>query len=123
MAAFIAAFNPNGNDLDMGGQSLYNIDGLWVDVTGTTLTLDDSYNGKCIRFTNAASIAVTVTGITKGFNCIWKQVGAGVPTFTAGSGQAAETRGSKNKSAGQYAVGGVISDVNGKYTLIGDITT
>lgn len=123
MSAFIAVFNPDGDDADLGGLGIHNNGIVWVDVTGTTLTLDDSYNGKCIRFTNAASIAVTVTGITKGFNCIWKQVGAGVPTFTAGSGQAAETRGSKNKSAGQYAVGGVISDVNGKYTLIGDITT
>lgn len=123
MAAFMSFFNPDGDDADAQGTGIYNNNLVWVDVTGTTLTLDASFNGKGIRFTNAASIAVSVTGIEKGFNCFWKQCGAGVPTFSAGSGQAAETNGSKVKSAGQYAVGGVFSDANGKYTLFGDITT
>jgi hypothetical protein len=123
MSAFIAVFNPDGDDADLGGLGIHNNDIVWVDVTGTTLTLDASYNGKGIRFTSASNITVTVTGIEKGFNCFWKQCGAGVPTFTAGSGQAAETYGSKVKSAGQYACGGVVSDVTGKYTLFGEITT
>lgn len=90
-------------------------------VSGTTYTILESDKNKHIRFTNASAIAVTIPAtLTTSWECSWEQYGAGVPTF---SGTTMRSRGGANKSAGQYAVGGIRQIDSDETILFGDITT
>lgn len=57
-----------------------------VTVTGTTLTLAATHNGKILLFTNGAAITLTVpAGLGTGFSCQIVQMGAGQVTPTVSS--------------------------------------
>lgn len=90
-------------------------------VSGTTYTVLESDKNKHIRFTSASAVAVTIPAtLTTSWECSWEQYGAGVPTF---SGVTMRSRGGANKSAGQYAVGGIRQINSSETILFGDITT
>lgn len=97
-----------------------------VDAT-TARTLSSTDNGKLLVFSNASAIVVTLpNNLGVGFNCMIKQKGAGIITFTAASGATRESRGSKYRSGGQLAVASLIVDANSSgtvanYTMTGDL--
>lgn len=74
-------------------------------VTGTSYTLLASDLNRCKRFTNAATITVTVpagTGIIPSFNCVLRQAGSGLLNVVAGSGVTVTTPTTLG-AAGQHA--------------------
>lgn len=90
-------------------------------VAGTTYTVLETDKNKHIRFTSATAVTVTIpANLTTSWECTWEQYGAGVPTF---SGTTMRSRGAANKSAGQYAVGGIRQIDNDETLLFGDIST
>lgn len=56
-----------------------------ITVSGTTLTLDNTYNGKIINATNASGLTITVpTGLANHFSCgVWRASGAGTVSLSA----------------------------------------
>lgn len=56
-----------------------------ITVSGTTLTLDNTYNGKIINATNASGLTITVpTGLVNHFSCgVWRASGAGDVSLSA----------------------------------------
>jgi len=99
---------------------------VYAELTGTAHTLDGSYIGKTIPFTNASAITLTLPNdLYAGFQCRVIQAGAGQVTFTAASGATRRNRSSFTKTAGQYALCNleVISNSGGaaaEYLLSGD---
>jgi len=90
--------------------------------TGTTYTLVPSDNGKVITLNNPLAITLTVpSGLSAGFNCLVVQLGAGVITFTA-SGTTIYNRGTKTKTAGQYAIATIVSYTSNTFITSGDMT-
>lgn len=55
-----------------------------------------------MELSNAAAITLTIPVLTAGFNCLIRQVAAGVPSWTA-SGTTLRNRQSHTKLAGQWA--------------------
>jgi hypothetical protein len=123
-----------------GNKSLNFYDGtLWQQVAvdihakrvvagSYTLVNADSYG---VILHSSAGSAVTITlpsdatanGIPQEVQIPWRQYGAGQITFAAGSGATLISRGSRFKSAGQYAEGTVTKvDVN-TWLIAGDTTT
>ena len=91
--------------------------------TGTTYTLLDSDNGKVITLNNSSAITLTVpSGLSAGFNCLVVQLGAGVITFTAATGTTIYNRGTKTKTAGQYAIATIVSYTSNTFITSGDMT-
>ena len=89
--------------------------------TGTSYTLLASDNGGMVTLSNAAAITLTVpTGLGKGFNCLIKQLGAGVVTVTA-SGTTLQSRGSLVATNGQYAVAALVAHQANTFSLSGDL--
>ena len=90
--------------------------------TGTTYTLLDSDNGKVITLNNSSAITLTVpSGLSAGFNCLVVQLGAGVITFTVSS-TTIYNRGTKTKTAGQYAIATIVSYKSDNFITSGDMT-
>jgi len=91
--------------------------------TGTTYTLLDSDNGKIITLNNGSAITLIVPiGLSAGFNCLVVQLGAGVITFTAATGTTIYNRGTKTKTAGQYAIATIVSYTSNTFITSGDMT-
>ena len=99
---------------------------VYATLSGTAHTLDGSYVGKTIYFTNAAAITCTLpNSLYIGFQCRVIQAGAGQVTFSTASGATRRNRSSHTKTAGQYALCNleVISNAGGaaaEYLLSGD---
>lgn len=99
---------------------------IYAALSGTAHTLDGSYVGKTISFTNASSITLTLpNSLYVGFQCRVIQSAAGQVTFSAASGATRHNRQSHTKTAGQYAVCQleVVSNTGGaaaEYILSGD---
>ena len=94
-----------------------------VEVTGiTSYTLVPSDNGKVITLNNPLAITLTVpSGLSAGFNCLVVQLGAGVITFTVSS-TTIYNRGTKTKTAGQYAIATIVSYTSDNFITSGDMT-
>ena len=91
--------------------------------TGTTYTLEPSDNGKVITLNNGSAITLIVPiGLSAGFNCLVVQLGAGVITFTAATGTTIYNRGTKTKTAGQYAIATIVSYTSNTFITSGDMT-
>jgi len=106
--------------VDLGGNKLEDFDASINEQTGTTYTLVAGDNGKVIKFTNGSAITVTLpSGLGLGFNCSVIQYGAGQITFSTSS-STLYNRQSHTKTAGQYAVTGLISCVADVFVLAGD---
>ena len=106
--------------VDLGGNKLEDFDASINEQTGTTYTLVAGDNGKVIKFTNGSAITVTLpSGLGEGFNCSVIQYGAGQITFSTSS-STLYNRQSHTKTAGQYAVTGLISCVADVFVLAGD---
>ena len=106
--------------VDLGGNALSNFDASVNEQTGTTYTLVAADNGKVIKFTNGSAITLTLpSGLGLGFNCSVIQYGAGQITFSTSS-STLYNRQSHTKTAGQYAVTGLISCVADVFVLAGD---
>ena len=106
--------------VDLGGNKLEDFDASINDQTGTTYTLVAGDNGKVIKFTNGSAITLTLpSGLGLGFNCSVIQYGAGQITFSTSS-STLYNRQSHTKTAGQYAVTGLISCVADVFVLAGD---
>jgi hypothetical protein len=99
---------------------------VYTPLTGTAHTLDGSYVGKTISFTNASAIVLTLpNSLYVGFQCRIVQSAAGQVTFTPDTGANRRNRQSHTKTAGQYAVCTleVVSNSGGasaEYILSGD---
>ncbi len=99
---------------------------VYATLTGTAHTLDSSYVGKTVTFTNASAITCTLpNSLYVGFQCRVIQAGAGQVTFSPASGAFRRNRSSFTKTAGQYALCNleVISNSGGaaaEYLLSGD---
>lgn len=95
---------------------------------GTTYTVADSDCGAMIDHSNASATTITLPADKpRGFIVSFTQSGAGQITFSAGSGATVHTRGSKNKTAGQYAAASAVvkSNAGGAavWLLTGDLTS
>lgn len=103
--------------VDIGGNTLLNFDASVNEQTGTTYTLVAGDNGKVIKFTSGSAITLTLpSGLGVGFNCSVIQYGAGQITFSG----TFYNQSSHTKTAGQYAVTGLISCVADSFVLAGD---
>ena len=90
--------------------------------TGTTYTLLAADNGKIVTCSNAAAITVTVpSGLGAGFSCSIVQRGAGQVSLSA-SGTTLRTVASQNKTAAQYAVMTLLSDVADEFIVGGNVS-
>lgn len=87
--------------------------------TGTTYTLQASDNGKVVELGNAAAITLTIPVLTAGFNCLIRQVAAGVPSWTA-SGTTLRNRQSHTKLAGQWAEASISYRTTTEVVISGD---
>lgn len=106
--------------VDLGGNKLEDFDASINEQTGTAYTLVAGDNGKVLKFTNGSAITVTLpSGLGLGFNCSVIQYGAGQITFSTSS-STLYNRQSHTKTAGQYAVTGLISCVADVFILAGD---
>jgi len=103
--------------VDLGGNKLEDFDASINEQTGTAYTLLAGDNGKVIKFTNGSAITLTLpSGLGEGFNCTVIQYGAGQITFSG----TFYNQSSHTKTAGQYAVTGLISCVADSFVLAGD---
>jgi len=107
-------------DGNFDGTAISGFDASINEQTGTTYTLVAGDNGKVIKFTNGSAITLTLpSGLGEGFNCSAIQYGAGQITFSTSS-STLYNRQSHTKTAGQYAVTGLISCVADSFVLAGD---
>jgi hypothetical protein len=83
-------------------------------VTSNT-TIGTSYNGQVIPVNSGSGVTLTFGNLPAGFNCAVIQMGAGQVTFSGIVSQASFT-----KTAGQYAICGVLTPVAGTNILSGD---
>lgn len=90
------------------------LDDNFKTITDTTYTVVADDLGKVLRFTSSSAVTVTLPGgLDAGFNCLWRQIGAGKITFAL-----AVTNPTQNlrnvdgysKSSGQYAEGSLSLD-------------
>ena len=104
-------------DGNFDGTAISGFDASINEQTGTTYTLVAGDNGKVIKFTNGSAITLTLpSGLGEGFNCTVIQYGAGQITFSG----VFYNQSSHTKTAGQYAVTGLISCVADSFVLAGD---
>ena len=104
-------------DGNFDGTAISGFDASINEQTGTTYTLVAGDNGKVIKFTNGSAITLTLpSGLGEGFNCTVIQYGAGQITFSG----TFYNQSSHTKTAGQYAVTGLISCVADVFVLAGD---
>jgi hypothetical protein len=104
-------------DGNFDGTAISGFDASINEQTGTTYTLLAGDNGKVIKFTNGSAITLTLpSGLGEGFNCTVIQYGAGQITFSG----TFYNQSSHTKTAGQYAVTGLISCVADAFVLAGD---
>jgi hypothetical protein len=90
------------------------------EVGGTTYTIVAADNGKVKAFTSATAVTVTLPStIPAGFNVLWRVVGAGQVTFSAGAGSTLRNASSHTKSAAQYAEGSLSVHSQGEWYLSG----
>lgn len=96
--------------------------GITTDTT-TARTLAAGDNGKVLYFTNGSAITVTtLTGLGAGFSCTLIQGGAGQITVAQGSSTTLVGYGGQYKSAGQYAVMGLVCPVANTFVCTGNTT-
>lgn len=99
---------------------------VYTTLSGTAHTLDGSYAGKTILFSNASAVTLTLpNNLYAGFQCRIIQYGAGQVTCSPASGATRRNRSSFTKTAGQYALCAleVISNSGGtaaEYLMSGD---
>jgi hypothetical protein len=120
----VTAVNTSGA-LKGGNTTTSTISGFSANMntqTGTTYTLTTSDNGKIITLNNASAITLTVPTLFTGFNCMIVQLGAGVVTFTAGSGVTISNRGSNTKTAGTNAIATILSLTGTTFISSGDMS-
>lgn len=102
------------------------INDVFVDVPGTSHTLQLADAGKVHRFTASSAVTVTLpNSLPAGWNALWAQVGTGQVTFATASGAIRRNRYNQSKSSGQYAEGSLRVDENASgaaavYFLSGD---
>lgn len=85
----------------------------FVDIAGTTYTILASDLGKVLRFTSGTAVTVTLpNNLPAGWNCVWRQVGAGQITFSPASGATLDHFLDHTKSAGQKSEGTLAVDEN-----------
>lgn len=95
---------------------------LFTTVSGATYTVQATDLGKVLRFTSGAAVTVTLPGsLGAGFNCLWRQAGAGQLTFTPAAGQTMRSFGAATQSAGQYAEGALAVDASNEWYLSGTL--
>lgn len=92
-----------------------------ITIANTTYTVTNNDVGKVLRFTSTANVTVTIPTLATGFNCLWRQVGAGQLTFVAGSGATLRSYGATTKSAGQYAEGVIAVDTSNEIYISGNM--
>lgn len=85
--------------IEAGLQSDLALSVVDVLLSGTSLTLDDTYLGKIIYTTNSSAVTITVPpGLVNGFNCVVIQDGTGIVSLSIG----AVTMVGKTATTGQY---------------------
>ncbi len=107
------------------GLALFDFLTKLVTLSGTTLTVDSTYKGVCIRCTSGSATTITLpNNLPAGFSMTVVQIGAGQVTFVAASGATLVNRQTQLKTAGQYAGVSLYVDsnsgTNGAWVLFGD---
>ena len=98
-----------------------NSSGIITDDTASRV-LSTNDNGRIIYFTSNSAITVTTAAsLGVGFSCTLIQAGTGQITVTAGSNTTINSYGGLVKSAGQYAIVGIISPVADAFILGGNL--
>ncbi len=101
----------------------------WTDLISTGSVSNKTANyttaatdaGNTINSTGSA-ITVTVSDtLNAGQRIDFVRTGSGQITFAAGSGVTLNSKGSKLKTAGQYAAASVLCLASGSYLLVGDL--
>lgn len=91
-----------------------------VTVTVNT-TIDETYDGALIVYSGAGAITLTFPStLNANFNCAIVQNGVGAVTCAAGAGATMHNRQGFTKTAGQYAVIGLLSIAAATFILSGD---
>lgn len=90
---------------------------------GGSFTLDNSWHGRCVRYTGTADITITVPNtLPKGFKFeITATAATGIVTFAAASGGAISSFGDKYRTAGQKATARLKNVGNRLWSLTGDL--
>lgn len=112
--------NPSASDTQFNGSRFYGFGAALTRVTGD-ITLDQSYRGGVILFDSASGGTITVpAGLAPGFNVSVLQINTGQATIAAGAGAVLQSQQSFTKTAGQWAMIGILGyDVDG-YVLVGN---
>jgi hypothetical protein len=100
----------------------------FVDLTGTTETLELGHAQKWVNLTNANPISLIVPDDTAvaflvGARITIEQGGAGIVSVEPDSGVTINSRGSRFDLAGQGAVARLVKKASNEWTLEGDVTT
>ena len=89
-------------------------------VTGN-VTLDRSYRGGIILFDSASGGTITLPAtLPAGFNVSVIQINAGQATIAAGAGAVLQSQQSFTKTAGQWAMLGIVAYDVGSFVLVGN---
>jgi hypothetical protein len=89
----------------------------------STYTVIESFCGGVIDYVGSLAITITIPSLSSGWNCTFIQSGTGRITLVGGSGIILVARNGL-KSAGQYAVIGVLATTTvGTLVVTGDTTT
>jgi hypothetical protein len=89
---------------------------------GTSRTLSANDNGKVIYCTSGSAVTITTaSGLGAGFSCLVIQGGAGIVTFSQGSGTTLVSFASLVKTAGQYAMATIVCPVANTFALAGNL--
>lgn len=108
-----APVNDPSDSYDFHQRRVSGYSGDFVDVSGTSYTLSDEDNGKCLLFSSGSAITVTLPKtLRRGFNVIAIQGGAGQVTFSPASGATLKNASSYTKTSGQDAQVGLLVRAN-----------
>lgn len=108
---------------DTAAETIRNLTNVGAS-SNTSITLQDSDNGKIIR-TSSTSSAVTITvpaGLSANFSCMIVQGTTQVVTLQGASGVTLRSFSNYLKLAGQYATATIVaSDISGEYIVAGNL--
>ncbi|WFU84837.1 hypothetical protein QA645_19475 [Bradyrhizobium sp. CIAT3101] len=112
--------NSSGYDTNFADSRFYGFGAALTRVTGD-VTLDRSYRGGIILFDSAVGGAITVpASLPAGFNVSVLQIAAGQATIVAGAGATLQCQQGFTRTAGQWAMVGIVAHDNGSFTLVGN---
>ncbi|KJC52550.1 hypothetical protein UB31_09685 [Bradyrhizobium sp. LTSP849] len=112
--------NSSGYDTNFGASRFYGFGAALTRVTGD-VALDRSYRGGIILFDSSSGGTITLpANLPAGFNVSVIQINAGQATIAPGAGAVLQSQQGFTKTAGQWAMLGVVAHDSGVFTLVGN---